>query len=53
MAARLQDTMKPMHITCQLRDLGLGKSQAIRLSRAYEWAILKGFRQRRKAVRRT
>jgi hypothetical protein len=53
MAAELQHYMNPMHTPCRLRDLGLGKSQTIRLSRAYEWAILKGFRQRRKAVRRT
>ena len=40
MAARLQHYMNPMHIDCRLRDLGLGKSQAIRLCRAYERAIL-------------
>jgi hypothetical protein len=43
MDARLQHYMNPMHIYCRLRDLGLDKSQAIHLSRAYEWAIFKAF----------
>jgi len=36
MGATLKHYLNPLHVYCRLRDVGLGKSQAVFLCRIYE-----------------